>query len=596
MEQETRACQNCKNNFAIEPEDLTFYKSLNVPPPTWCWKCRAMRRMAFRNFRYLYERTCAGTGKKIFSMVPPNAPMPPFDRDYWWSDAWDPKSYAREYDFTRPFFDQIRDLFNVMPFTYIMSRNQVNSDYSMGLDMKNTYLCFDAGFSEDSAYGVTLQKSKQCFDTINCKLCELCYYVINTTNCYKTFFSRNCTGCREVWFSQDCVGCNDCVGCTGLRNKSYYIFNQPYSKENYRKKMAGFNLHSRLGLERMQKEAERIWLSFPFRFRHGLQDAGCTGDYIYNSSQVRNCFFTNEVQNCTHCQSVIYNPIRDCMDVTSSGVDIERNYEISCCGQGLRGVYFSFDCETVSDVRYSITCRNSREVFGCVGLRNAQYCILNKQYSKEQYESLIPKIIAHMNETPYVDTLGRIYKYGEFFPPDMSPFGFNESQAYEYFQLPRSQVEHMGFNWRVPEKRKYEPTKAASALPDTIAETGDDIIQEIVQCKHDETGDHAGLQCGANCPTVFRITQQELQFYRKMNLPLPKLCFNCRHVERISWRNVPQLYKRTCACAGVKASSYINTASHFHGSEPCPNKFETTYAPDRPEIVYCEQCYQAEVA
>ena len=43
--------------------------------------------------------------------------------------------------------------------------------------------------------------------------------------------------------------------------------------------------------------------------------------------------------------------------------------------------------------------------------------------------------------------------------------------------------------------------------------------------------------------------------------------------------------------------SYRNTADHIHHKkeEPCPNEFETTYAPERPEIVYCEQCYLREV-
>ena len=42
-------------------------------------------------------------------------------------------------------------------------------------------------------------------------------------------------------------------------------------------------------------------------------------------------------------------------------------------------------------------------------------------------------------------------------------------------------------------------------------------------------------------------------------------------------------------------NKYQNTIQHAHGTEPCPNEFETTYSPDRPEIVYCEQCYQQEV-
>jgi hypothetical protein len=29
--------------------------------------------------------------------------------------------------------------------------------------------------------------------------------------------------------------------------------------------------------------------------------------------------------------------------------------------------------------------------------------------------------------------------------------------------------------------------------------------------------------------------------------------------------------------------------------EGCNNTFETSYAPERPEIVYCERCYQGEV-
>ena len=42
-------------------------------------------------------------------------------------------------------------------------------------------------------------------------------------------------------------------------------------------------------------------------------------------------------------------------------------------------------------------------------------------------------------------------------------------------------------------------------------------------------------------------------------------------------------------------SDYQNTVEHSHHKGKCPNEFETSYAPDRPEIVYCEQCYQAEV-
>jgi len=226
--------------------------------------------------------------------------MPAYDRDYWMSDAWDATSYGRDYDFGRPFFEQMKELFNLVPWAYVFQQNLVNSDYAMGLDMKNCYLCFDAGYSEDSAYGVTLQRSRQCYDSINFKSCELCYYGINCTDCYKTHFSRNCTSCSEVWFGQDCVGCNNCFGCTGLRNKSYYVFNQPLGKEEYRKRLEEMEVSSWAGLQRAYREALSIWQKYPVRYQHGVQAPNCTGDYIYNASELRNCFFAGRSRNCAH--------------------------------------------------------------------------------------------------------------------------------------------------------------------------------------------------------------------------------------------------------------------------------------------------------
>lgn len=60
---------------------------------------------------------------------------------------------------------------------------------------------------------------------------------------------------------------------------------------------------------------------------------------------------------------------------------------------------FSYNCWTSSELAYCIDCYDTKNCFGCIGLRNKQYCILNKQYTKEQYEELVPKIIEHMTKT-----------------------------------------------------------------------------------------------------------------------------------------------------------------------------------------------------
>ncbi len=528
--------------------------------------------------------------------MPPEAPMPVYDLKYWLSDEWDPMQYGREYDFSRPFFEQIRDLYNTVPWGMTTSMDSINSEYSATAWSKNCYLCFDGGFAEDSAYNVTLQRSKQCFDVINCKYCELCYYSINTSHSYKVLFSRNCTSCSEMWFSQDCVGCTNCFGCTGLRNKSYYIFNKPYTKEEYNKKLKEMNLDSWTGIQNARKKTETLWLKYPVKFQHSVQAKGCTGDYLFNVTELRNCFFSDDTQNCAHCQSIIYSPIKDCIDVTSSGVNIELCYEMICSGENISRALFCFDVFAITNSHYSTNCKSSNNLFGCVGVRGKNYCILNKEYSKEEYNELVPKIIKHMNDMPHVDAKGHVYKYGEFFPPEISPFGYNTTQGQEYFPITKEEAEKFGWNWHDPEKKAYEITKTSKTLPDTIGDAGDDILKEVIQCEHEENKSHP-YDCESNCATAFKIIPQELQFYRQVNVPLPRTCFHCRHFERISWRNKPKLYKGTCACLGKtnKKGDYRNGAPHFHGDAQCPNTFETTYSPDRAEIIYCEQCYNAEV-
>jgi len=197
-----------------------------------------------------------------------------------------------------------------------------------------------------------------------------------------------------------------------------------------------------------------------------------------------------------------------------------------------------------------------------------------------------------MAEMPYVDTLGRVYGYGEFFPPDMSSYGYNQSQAFEYFPLTEKEARAEGYGWKAPEERAYAVTKKSSELPDRINETDDAILEEVIQCQHAELGTHS-LGCDIDCATAFRITKQELDFYRRMHLPLPRLCFNCRHIDRVGWRNPPALYSRQCMC---DYKVHANENVHLdHPEGLCPNNFQTTYAPERPEIVYCESCYQKEV-
>ena len=261
----------------------------------------------------------------------------------------------------------------------------------------------------------------------------------------------------------------------------------------------------------------------------------------------------------------------------------------------MRNVKFAVACFGAErDCAYIGWCKNSSNLFGCFGLRDKKYCILNKQYTKEGYEALMSKIIDHMNEVPYRGRNNRAYRYGEFFPIELSPFPYDTSLAQEHFPLTRDEAEARGYAYRGAEQKTPAITVRPSELPDAITDTHDDIVEKTIGCEH-------GGSCLHQCTVGFKIIPQELQRYREFSLPLPRLCPNCRHYDRLTWRNPWQLWHRQCMCNGERAEGkerlgYKNTATHPHGENPCPNEFETSYAPERPEIVYCEQCYNAEIA
>lgn len=241
-------------------------------------------------------------------------------------------------------------------------------------------------------------------------------------------------------------------------------------------------------------------------------------------------------------------------------------------------------------IRYALYCHGGKDLFGCIGLRSKQYCVLNQQYSKEEYEVLIPKVIAHMNEMPYLDAKRRAYRYGEFFPMEISPMAYNETIAQDYFPITREEAIAKEYPWRDAEERAYEVTIKSGAVPDSIDGVDDSIVKEVIECV--DQG-----KCTHGCASAFRIVPQELEFYRRLRIPLPRFCFSCRHAHRLAKRNPMRLWQRKCQCAGAKSENriYTNGAKHFHGVGRCTNEFETSYPPESPAIVYCESCYQSEV-
>lgn len=589
-----RVCQNCKENFTIEQEDFDFYKKMNVPPPTWCPECRLKRRCMFWCQRNLFKKRDALTGEELFSTFSEKSPAKICKNEYWWSDKFDASEYAKDYDFSKPFFEQFKELYFSVPQAARSIQDLVNSDYSnLASYLKNCYLCFNGGEGENSMYSISFVNIKDSLDLFSTQKCELSYELFSVTSAYQVFFSVESGQCLNVWFSKNCDNCKDCFGCVNLRNKQYHIFNNPYTKEEYQKKIKEFNLGSYKSLEEMKRTVSSFWLGFPMKYMNGSHNSNISGDYIYRSKNAKYCFEVTDVEDSKFIQNVSRG-IRDSYDYTNWGENSESFYEVTSAGYDCKNLKFCFDnWPNCQNLEYSAANRSCQNLFGCVGLKKKSFCILNKEYGEEDFYKLREKIIAQMNKMPYIDGMGRVYKYGEFFPLEISPCSYNESAAIDYFPISKEEALKKGYQWRDIDKKEFAITISADQLPDHINDVDDNIVKEIIGC--------------SSCKKAFRIIKDELAFYKRFNLPLPRKCHLCRYEDRIKLRNTIKYYARKCSCAGIKSDNgiYTNTASHFsaeggsssggHSESPCPNEFETSYSPERPEIVYCEECYQQEV-
>jgi len=560
---ETKTCQNCKKDFIIEPDDFSFYEKVKVPAPTFCSECRFQKRIMFRNEIVFYKRQCDLCRKNIISIFSPEKEYKVFCSKCWWGDNWNPGEYYLDYSPQKTFFEQFKELQSKTPFMekVVDYPTLTNCEYvNHSGNSKNCYLMFNADFCENVFYSSTLDHVKDSADCLMMNKTELSYECIGGDGS-GVYFSENCPESINVWYSKDCVACHDCFGCVNLRHKSYYIFNKSYSKEEYQKKIKEMKLDKYSSHLKIQEKIYGFWNKFPRRYMYGRMNKNSSGDYVYNSKNAKNCYQAVHVEDGAYSQLITIPTFKDSFDITEFGMGVEHSIDSVTVGYGVYGVkYCSVLFTNARDVEYSMYGGSLKNCFGCLNIRNKEFCILNKQYSREEYEKLKNHIIKDMKENPYIDKLGRVWRYGDFFPYDLSPFAYNESFANLYFPLNKEKIEKQGFGYFESQKTNYQKTMELNDVPDSIKDIQDDFVEQVMQC---------------GCGKFYRIAKGELLLLKRFVLPIPRSCPDCRYMKRIKRLNPPRLYNRKCDKCGIE--------------------IKTPYAPNRPEIVYCEKCYQQEV-
>jgi DNA-directed RNA polymerase subunit RPC12/RpoP len=555
MQEETRNCEKCKASFTIDESDSAFYEKMEVPLPILCPECRFKRLSVWRNEHTLYSRKCDLCGRSIIAMYNPKSLFTVYCDSCWRSDKWDPFSYGMAYDESRPFFEQLKKLLIKVPkvATYSSNPVNINSEYvnmAGGKEaLKNCYLLFNSAGCEDVMYSRGIRGGKDLSDGYYGIKLERCYEIVNIEESSGIIFGQNTSGSLDSVFVLNTHGCQNCFGCVNLRYKNYYFFNEPLPRDEYKKRVSEI-MGSYRKMQETRKKFEEFSLKFPRRENNNLKTSNSFGDYLFETRNIYNSFEVVQAENCKYIYFV--KGIKDSRNVIGFGFDSELLLETAAVGYSNR-IIGCCSSDYSHHLEYCFGLKHSEYCLGCDGLKNAKYSILNKRYSEEEYFNLHNRIVSELKEKGL---------YGLSMPPDLAPFAYNEAIGQDNLPLTKEEAVSQGFRWEEGiQMTKGKETMKPEQIPDHIKDVLDSITDEILVC----------ITCGRN----YKIIKPELAFYRKMVLPVPRQCFNCRHLDRIKRRGPFILYNRKC--------------------DHCEKTIKTNFSPDRPEIVYCEDCYRVEV-
>ncbi len=533
----------------LSQREIAYCQNNHIPLSSQGQTERLRDLLAFYNSIFLYNHKCDLSGKPMLSIVPPTKNFKVYDIGIWMDDtAWDPLTYGRNYDFSRPFFEQFAALLQVVP---VPSRSVVlstmeNSDYTNGVsNAKNCYLIFDCNNCEDCYFSYQMNNAKNIVDCIDINDCELCYGSRHLKNCYNVRFADSCENTSDSTFVFNCRNVKNCFGCTNLTNKEYCVYNQQLTADEYKSKLQHINLGSHSSLEQEKKRFEAFKKGGFIKDLSGYSNENCSGNFLYECKNCTNTFYTSKAQDCEF--TIRANGSKDCIMYAIFGINAELIYNSVVCGNNVSNLKFCYGCfVNTHNLEYCMHVSfGSNDCFGSIGLKKKQYCILNKQYTKEQYFDLLPRIKQHMLSTG---------EYGRFFPKSFSSFYYNKSEAASFMPLNKETALEKGFTW---EDEPTERFHSSYTIPDHISTVTADILDQVLSCRLTHK--------------KYRLTKQELSLYQHWQVPIPLIS----PLERL---------RLGCLSLQIQVPQTSNCAK-------CRRTIHTVYTAPAPQV-FCENCYQ----
>ncbi len=552
----TQACKISGENFEISDLEISLRKKFGFDdlPNTAPW-VRFRELGAFWQHWNLHNRQCDFSGKKIISVFSEKCPYPVWHKDDWVKHA---NPSAQDFDFSRPFFNQAWELFQKCPIPHNTGLGNENCEYTDDWwYSQNCYLCHSGVRNQDLQYCYRNLDDKDSFFNVFTYECELGVDNINSLKCFNCRYVLNTRNCQDSAFLYDCRNCRDCMFCFNQRNKQYCFGNVQYSKEEYQKKIASWNLSSRKVYDKAKVFFAQMMEKNAFHRATAVDKSeNCRGDILENCKNCQNTFFMGEIEDAVNMlRSGIR--VKDALDCMSLSQDTQLVFRSVNIQDNCYQVRFSFQLVKCRFMDYSENCFQCEHCFGCAGLVGKKYHIFNKPYSPEQYEILKNKIIAHMKKTG---------EWRRFFPGIFAPNPYDESWSSFYWTLSREEQQKLGFRISEISQKPEISHSEVSEIPDRISLLTPETYQSLLKKVFWDT----------QYSRPFKISQADIEFSRKMNVPLSDSFYMNRLQENFRW--MPFTGKlRLCECA------------------QCQKNIETSWDEKYSKRILCEECYREKI-
>jgi len=561
----SKTCKQCGNPIVLNETAKNIITQMKVIEPVLCNLCSMEQLMSFRNERTFYSSKCQKCNKPIVGMYPSDTKYAVWCRDCWWKGDWDATEFGLEYQGPGKFFEQMKELQLKVPREGLVSKNAENSEYSNHIrDSKDCYMCsLVADQCEDDYYSYWIVRVRNSADSYFGIGDERTYSCITTHNSYGCSYLVQADNCTDCHYCYDVRNCSNCMFSSGLRNKSYVFRNKQLTKEAYEKEISKLDLGSSKERKKYLDEFVATRNNAIHKFSYQINSQDCSGENILNSTDVNLSYNIFDAENVYNAVSPMTSKnIVNAFSVGTQPTEWVYNSSVSKGGTNIVGGFNNLFSSGIFFCENLVSCN---DCIGSIGLNKKDNCILNKQYSKEEYEKIKAELLAYWNKN------GQL---GEPLPKELSCFAYNETAAQDYHPKTKEEATKHGFAWKdkLPGTHGKETIKAEK-IADNIKDVDEKICDEVLAC--------------TNCGRNYKVIKPELALYKKLIVPIPRECWDCRLSRNLKIMGEHKLYDRACTCT---------LSGHDH-KDHCGNKFLTIYKEgEAPEKVFCESCYQKEVA